>query len=79
MVTFLARYAASTGKETEPQSDLSRFPDSESVSQYAKASMAWAVETGILIGIDGSLAPKATATRAQAAAVFQRYCAAFGS
>ncbi len=79
MVTFLARYAASTGKETEPQSDLSRFPDSKSVSQYAKASMAWAVETGILIGIDGSLAPKATATRAQAAAVFQRYCAAFGS
>ena len=41
--------------------------------------MAWAVENGILNGMDGKLAPKATATRAQSAAVLQRYCASFGS
>ncbi len=29
MVTFLARYAASTGKEIASQVDLSSFPDSE--------------------------------------------------
>lgn len=79
MVTFLARYAASTGKEIASQVDLSSFPDSELISEYAKKSMAWAVENGILNGMDGKLAPKATATRAQSAAVLQRYCASFGS
>ena len=33
----------------------------------------------IFNGMDGKLAPKATATRAQSAAVLQRYCASFGS
>ena len=79
MVTFLARYAASTGKKIASQVDLSSFPDSELISEYAKESMAWAVENGILNGMDGKLAPKATATRAQSAAVLQRYCASFGS
>ncbi len=36
MVTFLARYAASTGKEIASQVDLSSFPDSELISEYAK-------------------------------------------
>ena len=79
MVTFLARYAASTGKKIASQVDLSSFPDSELISEYAKESMAWAVENGILNGMDGKLAPKATATPAQSAAVLQRYCASFGS
>ncbi len=57
MVTFLARYAASTGKKIASQVDLSSFPDSELISEYAKESMAWAVENGILNGMDGKLAP----------------------
>ena len=80
MVTFLARYAASTGKKNRlPGRSLPPSPDSELISEYAKESMAWAVENGILNGMDGKLAPKATATRAQSAAVLQRYCASFGS
>ena len=78
MVTFLARYAAFAGETVQAKDDLSRFPDQASVSRYARASMAWAVETGLINGMDGKLAPQANATRAQVAAVFQRYCAAFG-
>ena len=78
MVTFLARYAAFAGETVQAKDDLSRFPDHASVSRYAQTSMAWAVETGIVNGMDGRLAPQAQATRAQVAAVFQRYCATFG-
>ena len=35
--------------------------------------MAWAVEAGILTGANGSLMPKAGATRAQAVLKLQRF------
>lgn len=74
LVTFLARYARWEGRGTAVAGNLENFPDAAQVSNYAVVPMIWAVENGILNGIDGRLAPQNTATRAQIAAILQRYC-----
>ena len=51
------------------------FPDTSEVSGYALSAMRWAVSCGIINGVDGKLAPTATATRAQLAAMLMRYLA----
>ena len=52
---------------------LAAFPDAGTCSNWASTALAWAVERGILNGMDGRLAPGGTATRAQAAAMLTRY------
>lgn len=52
---------------------LAAFPDVGTCSNWASTALAWAVERGILNGMDGRLAPGGTATRAQAAAMLTRY------
>ena len=47
--------------------------DASAVSAYARPAMAWAVETGLLRGAGGKLNPLEDVTRAQAAAVLERY------
>ena len=74
LVTFLYRYAAMHGVDTAAGGSLSNFPDASSVSEYAQQPMLWAVQTGLLQGMDGRLAPKASATRAQTAAFLTRFC-----
>lgn len=68
LVTMLYRQAGSPTQDTA----LSGFDDIDTVSPWAKDAMIWAVEHNILNGINGSLAPQGTATRAQMAALFQR-------
>lgn len=71
-VTMLWRYAG------EPASSYSLevFTDAEGVSDWAAAAMAWAVENGIIDGVsDTAIAPQATATRAQCAAMLMRFVA----
>jgi uncharacterized repeat protein (TIGR02543 family) len=69
MVTILWRYAGSprTGD------DLSKFSDVGSLSNYAADAMAWAVENGVITGANGALMPQDNATRAQVAAIMQRF------
>lgn len=53
---------------------LSEFEDGETVADYAKAAMRWAVHEGLLTGTSGTvLSPEGTATRAQTAVIFGRY------
>ena len=55
-------------------SDLNGFVDADSVSAYAADAMAWAVEQGLIGGVgDQRLNPRGSATRAQVAAILQRY------
>ena len=72
MVTMLARYAAykgvDVGAKTEPD-----FPDVERVSPYAREAMAWAVEAGLICGMDGKLNPKGAASRVQFAMIVMRF------
>ena len=78
LVTFLARYASWSGVEVKVSGDLNGYTDASSVSPYALEAMTWAVENGIIQGVtDTSLAPRGTATRAQVATIFMRYCQKF--
>ncbi len=70
LVTMLYRYA---GQPAVTDGSLSSFSDASSVSDYAKTAMTWAVKNGIINGMDGKIAPKSNATRAQVAAMIQRY------
>ena len=70
LITMLWRYKGSPNATA----DLSRFTDNGTVSNWAKDAIEWAVSTGLLQGSDGKLDPTGTATRAQVAAVLQRYC-----
>ncbi len=71
LATMLWRYAGRPGSgET-----LARFPDGGEISPWAVEALRWAVEQGIVVGKDaGVLDPAATASRAEAAAMVQRFC-----
>ena len=54
--------------------DISAYADGHATSDWAAQAMAWAVEQGLISGMgDGSLAPQASATRAQVAAILYRF------
>lgn len=76
-VTILCRFLAAAGGKIHV-TDLDRFPDSGAVSAYAVTPMQWAVAEGIINGSTDNgvtiLDPKGTTTRAQAAAIFMRFC-----
>ena len=42
------------------------------MTYYARNAMTWCVDNGIINGIDGRIAPKNTATRAEFAAIIMR-------
>lgn len=70
LAAMLYRYAG----EPDGAADLSAYADAGSVSAYAEKAVQWCVKNGILIGKTSStLAPKATATRAECAAMLQRF------
>ena len=72
LAAMLYRYAG----ELDGAADLSAYTDAGSVSAYAEKAVQWCVKNGILTGKTSStLAPKATATRAECAAMLQRFAA----
>jgi uncharacterized repeat protein (TIGR02543 family) len=73
-VTILYRYARYMGLTEGPTGTLTGFNDIGSVSSWAAEAMNWAVEVGLIQGDKtGALDPTGTATRAQAAAIFDRF------
>ena len=69
LITMLWRYDGSPASNAS----LSAFSDANAVSDWAKTAMAWAVETGIVQGSGGKLSPRSLATRAQVAAIMERF------
>ena len=69
LAVMLYRYA----KAERTEGDLSKFSDVDDVSAWATEAMAWAVERGIIRGANGRLNPTATATRAEIAAMLERF------
>lgn len=70
LVTMLWRYMG----QPKSDGDLSGFPDSSKVSRYAQDAVCWALEEGLLVGKkNGNLDPKASASRAEVAAVLMRF------
>lgn len=49
------------------------FDDAASISDYAKEAAVWTEENGIINGINGNFEPRSNVTRAQVAAILQRY------
>ncbi len=63
-------YDVSVGEDT----NILSYEDAFAVSEYAIPAMQWACGAGLMQGDGINLTPKATATRAQAAALLQRFC-----
>lgn len=75
LATILYRYMQYKGYAADANGNLALFADGASVSDYAVKAMKWAVGIGLIKGTDGNrLAPRGTATRAEAATMFMRFC-----
>lgn len=74
LVTILYNYSSLKGYDLGAAQDLGAFNDERSVSDYARTPMQWAVKHGMVTGTGANLlSPGAGATRAQMAAILQRY------
>lgn len=74
---ILYRYAQSKGIDVSAGEDTNilSYADALQASEYAIPALQWAVGAGVLNGKSGNLlAPTGTATRAEIAAIMQRWC-----
>lgn len=74
---ILYRYAQSKGIDVSVGEDTNilSYADALQASEYAISALQWAVGAGVLNGKSGNLlAPTGTATRAEIAAIMQRWC-----
>ena len=72
MASILYRYAEYKGLDVSARTDLSHYSDQPSA--WAEDVMQWAVAEGLLTGVtDEQLQPQGQATRAQVAAIMQRF------
>ena len=69
LATMLYRTAGSP----DVSGSLLTYPDGTSVSAWAEGAMLWASQEGIITGSDNLLLPHQAASRAQVAAMLQRY------
>ena len=70
LAAILYRYA----KPSQTTGSLDKYPDSAVVSSWAADAMNWAVADGLISGDNkGNLNPKGNATRAEVAAILERY------
>ena len=78
MAAILYRYAGRMGYDTTALGDPSQFRDSGRIHAYAWTPLAWANGRGLINGKgDGVLDPTGQATRAEVAAILQRFCEGF--
>lgn len=74
LATILYRFAKYDRMDVNfGSTDLDDFKDDGKVSSWAESAMKWAVHSKIMEGSNNYLNPKNTATRAEAAAMFQRF------
>ena len=78
MVSVLYRYSLFMKYDTGRVNNLDAFTDVAAISDWALNPMKWAVGNGIVEGIGNNLvSPETGATRAQFAAMMQRYATTF--
>ena len=72
-VTMLWRFAKQQGFDTtQGGMAIREYDDYDSLSEYAREAMAWAVNAGVLKGSGNRLLPDATCTRAQLVTLLYR-------
>ncbi len=73
MASIIYNYAKYKGYDVTINANDLSFSDTDSISSWAKDAMSFVVSKGIMTGKDNNkLDPKATATRAEVAAIIQR-------
>ena len=77
MASLIMRYATYKGIELAPGASLASFADAGKVQHWSEKAVAWAVAAGIISGNKQgdvyTLAPQASATRAQVASILMRF------
>ncbi len=77
LCVMLYNYTKHIGVKTE-LADISSYSDNNTVSNWAKDAVCWAVQEKIVTGKgNNTLAPRDSATRAETAAVIRRYTERF--
>ena len=78
LITIMYKYASfkefNISAEISSREKLEKYPDYGQISNYAKTSMAWALDKGILSGTNKGIEPKGTANRAQMAVIMKAFC-----
>ena len=74
LAAILMNYANYKGQDVSNRADLTSYTDQPSA--WANEAMQWAVAEGLISGVtNDELQPQASATRAQVAAILQRFLA----
>lgn len=74
MAVILYRFASFLGVLPDNLDTILNYPDADNISEYAKMAALFCQTTGIIGGRTGGVfAPKETATRAEVAAIIQRF------
>ena len=74
MASILYRYAEYKGIDTSARATLDSYSDAGSISPWATDVVSWANAVGLMNGVgENTLDPQGTATRAQVAAMLQRF------
>ncbi len=74
LAVMLYRYASAKNMVSGEGGSTDSFTDKDKVSSWAETAVKWAVGNGIITGrTNGSLDPSGSATRAEVAAMLQRY------
>ena len=72
LAAILMNYASYKGEDVSARADLSAYTDQPSA--WAEETMSWAVAEGLITGVtNDELQPQGNATRAQVAAILQRF------
>ncbi len=75
LAAIFYRYAKYKGIDISVSPAVSMFKDCDDIYSYALEPVNWAVQAGLLEGVENNLLlPKGTATRAQFATVLVRFC-----
>ncbi|MBR3991894.1 MAG: S-layer homology domain-containing protein, partial [Clostridia bacterium] len=74
LATMLSRFSERCLVSVPERADLSGYPDSDQIHNYAKDALAWANEANLIKGMsDGTLSPRGYATREQFATILKRF------
>lgn len=77
LARFFYVYSEKNDISVDGRADLNAFPDAAKLQDWAKVSVEWAVDAGLISGVaknsQNYLDPNGTATRAQAAVMFRGF------
>ena len=74
LAAILHNYAEYKGMDVSARADLSKYADAASISDWARDVISWAVGEELIAGItNDTLDPQGNASRAQVAAIFERF------